>query len=158
MKAIKRGRKYRGVGLVELIVTMFLLTIASVGALTYQYHAVRRSALTKAEIAAAQLGRLMIEDWKSLGGETEYDPSDLDLDIESAAREESVYTTTLNGIPMWITLWHQDRDVDTTAGITLREIRVTIQWKNDHSDGRPSLDLDPSYITATYVRRDEAGG
>lgn len=157
MRAVRR-RHDRGMTLVELSVAILILAVASVGTMSYQYHAARRASMARAEITAMQLGRLLIEDWKSRGGEESYDPAELNMGITSAARGEPVYRVTMNGFPMWITLWHQDMMADGSAGVTLRQIRVTVQWKREDAQEKPSLETDPTYVTATYVRRDEAGG
>jgi hypothetical protein len=64
---------------------------------------------------------------------------------------------TLNEFPMWIQLWYGDVDTDEAAGVTLREIRVTISWRRDYLDQTPGAS-DPVFTATTYVRRDQSGG
>jgi type IV pilus assembly protein PilV len=149
-------RTAAGVTLVELVVATLILAVASLGALTYQYHAVKRAKTARSEITAAQLTQLIIEDWKSNGGSEFYDPLELDLGLESTGTDR-LYKMTLNEFPMWIQLWYGDVDTDEAAGVTLREIRVTISWRRDYLDQTPGAS-DPVFTATTYVRRDQSGG
>ncbi len=145
-----------GVTLVELIVASLILAVAAVGALSYQYHAVKRARIARAEISASQLAQLLIEDWKSRGGDTFYDPADLELGFEKTGNVGQ-YKITLNDFPMWVELQHEDLEVDDAAGVTLREIRITISWRRDYENITPAAS-DPTFTTTTYVRRDQSGG
>lgn len=145
-----------GVTLVEVIVATLVLAVASLGALSYQYHAVRRAKLAQVEITAAQLAQLLIEDWKSHGGEDQYNPLDLNMDFEKT-KLDGTYKITFNDFPMQVELRHTDIDIDTAAGVTLREIRIIIRWRRDYADLSPA-DSDPEFTTTTYVRRDQSGG
>lgn len=145
-----------GVTLVEVIVATLILAVASLGALSYQYHAVKRAKSAQAEMAATQLAQLLIEDWKSHGGDENYDPTDLDMDFQDTGTE-GIYEIILNDFPMQVALWHKDVDTDSAAGVTLREIRVTVSWRRDYQDLAP-LSTDPTFTSTTYVRRDQSGG
>ena len=145
-----------GVTLVEVIIATLILAVASLGALSYQYHAVKRAKSAQAEMAATQLAQLLIEDWKSHGGDEHYDPTDLEMDFTDTGTE-GLYEINLNNFPMQVELWHNDVDTDTAAGVTLREIRVTIRWRRDYQALAP-LSTDPTFTSTTYVRRDQSGG
>lgn len=145
-----------GVTLVEVIVATLVLAVASLGALSYQYHAVKRAKSAQAEITATQLAQLLIEDWKSHGGDEQYDPTDLNMNFEDTGTA-GLYEINLNDFPMQVNLWYSDIDADTAAGVTLREIRVTIRWRRDYQDLAP-LSTDPTFTSTTYVRRDQSGG
>jgi type IV pilus assembly protein PilV len=151
-----RSRAAAGVTLVELVVATLILAVASLGALTYQYHAVKRAKIARSEITAAQLTQLIIEDWKSSGGSEFYDPRNLNLGIESAGADQ-LYRITLNGFPMRVQLGYTDVDSDAAAGVTLREIRVTVSWRRDYGNLAPGAS-DPVFTATTYVRRDQSGG
>lgn len=158
-KPRSRGRHSRrpaGVTLLELIVATMILAIASLGALTYQYHAVKQARSARAEIAAAQLAQLLLDDWKSTGGNEFYDPTKLDLGLEQIGTEP-LYRIVFNGFPMQARLWYTDLDSNVEAGVTLREIRVTIRWRRDYKNLEPSA-ADPIFTSSTYVRRDQSGG
>lgn len=149
-------RQSAGVTLIELIVATMILAIASLGALTYQYHAVKRARSAQAEIAATQLAQLLLDDWKSTGGSEFYDPGSLNLGLEQIG-SDPIYRVTLNGFPMRAQLWYTDVSTDEAAGVTLREIRVSIRWRRDYKNLEPSAS-DPIFTSSTYVRRDQAGG
>jgi type II secretory pathway pseudopilin PulG len=144
------------VTLLELIVATVILAIASLGALSYQYHAVKRAQNARAEIAAAQLAQLLLDDWKSTGGNEFYDPTELNLGLEQIGTDP-VYRLVFNGFPMRAQLWYTDLDTDEEAGVTLREIRVAIRWRRDYKNLEPAAS-DPIFTSSTYVRRDQSGG
>lgn len=151
-----RSRAASGVTLVELVVSTLVLAVASVGALTYQFHAVKRAKAAQSEITATQLAQLILEDWKSNGGSEFYDPIEAKMGLQSAGAEK-YYKTTLNQFPMRIQLQHNDVSNDEAAGVTLREIQVTVSWRRDYRDQNPNA-ADPAFTATTYVRRDQSGG
>ncbi len=152
----RRPTLQAGVTLLELVVATLILAIASLGALTYQYHAVKRTRSARAEIVAAQLAQLLLDDWKSTGGNEFYDPVVLNLGLEQIG-SDPIYRITLDGFPMRAQLWYSDVSTDEDAGVTLREIRVSIRWRRDYKNLEPS-GSDPVFTSSTYVRRDQAGG
>jgi len=152
----RERRQPAGVTLLELVIATLILSIASVGALTYQYHAAKRAHSAQAELTAAQLAQLVIDDWKSTGGDEFYDPADLDLGLEELSNSR-IYRIRLNDFPMRVGLEHNDVEIDEAAGVTLREIRVVVRWRRDYKDLEPAGD-DPVFISTTYVRRDQSGG
>ncbi len=152
----RERRQPAGVTLLELVIATLILSIAAVGALTYQYHAVKHAHSAQAELTAAQLAQLVIDDWKSTGGDEFYDPADLDLGLEELSNSR-IYRIRLNDFPMRVGLEHNDVEIDEAAGVTLREIRVVVRWRRDYKDLEPAGD-DPVFISTTYVRRDQSGG
>lgn len=156
LQKASRAAGAAGVTLVEIILAAMVLAVASLGALSYQYHAVKRAKTARAETTASQLAQLLIEDWKSHGGEEQYDPTDLHLGFEKTGTSRQ-YKTTLNGFPMQVELWHKDVQTDSEAGVILREIRVTVSWRRDYLDLTPTAD-DPTFTITTYVRQDQSGG
>ena len=144
-----------GITLVEAIVAMVVLTIASLGALSYQYHAAVQARVGSSQVTATRTSQLLLEDWKSTGGSSQYDPSTLELGFEQ--QNDFDYFITINRLPMYINLAHRDVEYDDSAGITLREISVTTRWRKDYREGQIVAD-DPSLVLTTYVRLDAAGG
>ena len=147
----------RGITLVEVIVAMVVLTIASLGALSYQYHAAVQAKVGNSQVTATRTAQLLLEDWKSTGGSTQYKPSTLELGFEQQNDLSYGYFITVDGLPMYINLAHKDVAYDDSAGITLREISVTTRWRKDYKEGRIATD-DTSLVLSTYVRLDAAGG
>jgi prepilin-type N-terminal cleavage/methylation domain-containing protein len=146
----------RGVTLIELVVVLLILTIVSVGAVNYQYFGTRMAHRADAEITAARTARLLLDNWKKKGGDENFDPQDLDMGFTQPAKE-TYYLVTVNQLPMTVMLDWKDIQVDADAGVGLRELEITIQWRLDYQDGEVG-DTDPSYVMTTYVRRDESEG
>lgn len=150
--------KYRnGISLIETMIAMAIVAVAVIGALGFQYHAARHTSMAQAEITATRTAQLLLEDWKSTGGATGYDPTTLGLGFASASQYQAHYSITIDGLPMYITLANQDIASDSATGITLREISVTINWRRDHQPGL-RITSDPLFTMTTYVRVDAAGG
>jgi prepilin-type N-terminal cleavage/methylation domain-containing protein len=146
----------RGVTLIELVVVLLILTIVSVGAINYQYFGTRMAHHADAEITAARTARLILDNWKKKGGDENFDLEELDMGFKQP-KNETYYLITVNQLPLTVALAWQDVQVDADAGVGLRQLEVTIQWRMDYQEGDVS-DTDPSYIITTYVRRDESEG
>lgn len=155
MACVNRQRS-QGVSLIEVLVAVVVLAVAVLGALSYQYHATRRTVLAKDELTATRTARLLLEDWKSNGGDENYDPTTLEMGFVPTGVADC-YRIKVNDLPMTASLGWNDVDVDKEAGVTLREIRVTLQWRQDRSTGVLE-DMDPDFTMTTYVRRDQSGG
>ena len=153
----RRNRQFRaGVTLVEVSVAIVILAIASIGAINYQYHATRQGLLARSEITATRVAQLLLEDWKSRGGDETYDPADLGMgftDMQAA----DWYKITVDNLPMSVNLQWTDVEQDAAAGVTLRQIRVEFRWRVDRTDGAIS-NGDPKYVMTTLVRRDQSSG
>jgi len=178
----KRSDSAKAVTLIEVMVSVVILSIAAVGALGYQYYAARQSSIAAARIAATRTAQLLLEDWKSTGGSTIYDPTTLKLGFIShglpydftlsqwtavgSALNNSSYAISIDGIPMTLVLFWQDVDHDNTAGITLRQLTVVVRGLYEENADRIS---NPTSLTVTsglaepviltaYVRLDETSG
>lgn len=141
-----------GVTLVEVMVSMVILAIVALGALGYQYHAAREGRIAKAQITATRTAQLLLEDWKSTGGSTNYNPTTLGLGFLTPpdAADEADYFITVDYLPMYIVLSYNDVGTDDSAGIILREVSVTVSWRRDHRVGSREIN-DPSLVLTTYV-------
>ena len=171
---VKRRKFAAAVTLVEVVVTMVILVIASMGALSYEYHAARDAKIACAQIAATRTAQLLLEDWMSTGGSTEYDPAKLGLGFSSASpipadfsQEEglgsplnqAVYAITIDELPMLVMLTRNDVAHDILTGATLRQLGVIVEFgtvSEDTTAGRLE-DIQPVILT-TYVRADASGG
>jgi prepilin-type N-terminal cleavage/methylation domain-containing protein len=145
-----------GVTLIELVVAILIISIVSVGAINYQYFGTRMAQRADAEITATRTARLILDNWKKKGGDENFDLIDLDMGF-TQPNHETYYRITVNQLPLTVTLNWQDIEVNADAGVGLRQLQVTIQWRQDYREGDVS-NTDPSYITTTYVRRDESEG
>jgi len=149
------GPRNRGVTLLELILAVLILTIVSVGTISYQYFATRLATRADAEITATRTARLVLDNWKKTGGDENFAPTSLDMGFQGIP--SSKYLITINHLPMTLKLEWQNVGYDDVAGVTLRQIQVTVQWRSDYQaqEVRPA---DPRYVMTTYVRRDESEG
>ncbi len=158
------------VTLIEIMVAMTILTIAALGALSYQYHAAGHARVARAQSAATHVAQLLLEDWKNTGGSEEYDPSILTLGFSSPlpipakwtdvkamvlanSLNNAVYAVTIDDLPMLVMLSWEDVAFDTTAGIKLRQLGVTVKFGVVNQ-----LENIPPVALNTYVRGDASGG
>ena len=170
-------RLVRGFTLVEQMVAGAILAIAALGALQYEYFAAGHARIAQVQTAAARVAQLLMEDWKSTGGSTEYDPSSLGLGFSSAGAapagftsagglggtlNNSVYSITLCNMPLLVALMYVDVDEDTVADLTLRQLAVVVRYGQTDSGGITVSDSRfaemPPMIFVTYVRLDATDG
>ena len=147
----------KGFTLVEIVVSMVILAVMALGSLTYEYHARVHKQIADAELTATQVAQLLLEDWKSTGGSTAYDPTSLGLGFTADATNESLYYIEADGLGLFIDLVHQNVGYDSVTETTLRHISVAMAWRRDRQSGAPSAS-DPRYTLSTYVRTDASGG
>ncbi len=150
------GPRNRGVTLLELILAVLILTIVSVGTISYQYFATRLATRADAEITATRTARLVLDNWEKTGGDENFAPTSLDMGFQEISGGNQ-YLITINHLPMTLKLEWQNVGYDDVAGVTLRQIQVTVQWRSDYQaqEVRPA---DPMYVMTTCVRRDESEG
>ncbi len=174
---MKRYKFIVGNTLIEAMVTVVFVTIASLGGLSYQYHAARHTRVAGAQIAATRTAQLLLEDWMSTGGSTEYDPFALGFGFSSAlpapanfsvptglgqTLNGAVYAIEVDGLPMVVMLKYNDIDEDTTARIKLRQLSICVAF-GEVIGNTPTFSeswvggIRPITLT-TYVRVDASGG
>lgn len=173
--AVKLPKFAAAVTLVEVMVTIVILTIAILGALNYEYYAARDVQISQAQITAARTAQLLLEDWKSTGGSEEYDPSILGLGFSNPIRiplsftygqglgsplHDAVYTITVNDIPMLVMLVWKDVAYDTTAEVKLRQLATIVEC-GTASQGETTYNwmeyIEPIKLV-TYTRVDSSDG
>jgi len=164
-----------GVTLIEAAVAMLLLSVVVLGSMEYQYYAAIHTKIARAQIVATRIAQLLLEDWKSTGGSSKYDPSTLNLGFSTklsipyqwsegiggglgAPLHDAVYAITVDDLPIMVMLTWKVIASDPLADIKLQEIAVIVRF------GAPSGDVDsrlanmPPVILTTYVRSDASGG
>ncbi len=147
-------RTRSGFTVIEAMFVVLILSIASLGMLCYQYLTVKYSRIAGAELTAVRTAQLLIEDWKSTGGATDYDPTILNLGIRKSG---SVYKMTVDSLPMHINLASTDVATDGASQTLLRKLDVLVEWRKDYAPGK--LDTNPSsYGISTFVRVDQTTG
>ena len=166
----KRPKFAPAVTLVEVMVAMVILTIAALGALSYQYHAAGHGRIARAQSAATHVAQLLLEDWKSTGGSEKYDPSILAVGFSSPQPipakwasvkamvlakplNSAVHAVTIDDLPMLVMLSWEDVAYDATAGLKLRQLAVTVKFGVVNQ-----LENIPPVALTTYVRGDASGG
>jgi prepilin-type N-terminal cleavage/methylation domain-containing protein len=142
----------RGVTLVELAITILILSIVSVGCLGYQYFSTRMATRANAELTVTRTARLVMDNWKRTGGDENFSPVSLNVGFQTSGNS---YLITTNQLPMTVSLQWQDVEYDAVAAVTLRQIQVTMRWRSDYQAGN-IRNNDPSYVMTTYVRIDES--
>ncbi len=83
MRTVQSDLRATGFTLIEQLVAAAILTVAAVGAFQYQYYTAAMGRIASGQTAAARAAHLLLEDWKSTGGSTAYDPSSLGLGFSS---------------------------------------------------------------------------
>lgn len=169
----RRGHRAGGLTLIEVMLATVVLMIAALGALRCQYYAAGHGRIARAQIAAARAAQLLIEDWKSTGGSTEYDPSGLGFGFSlplaipdgfttagglGTPLNDAVYSLTLDGTPMLAMLKYLDVNEDGQATAALRQLAVVVRFAEggEGSDGRLA-EMSPVTLV-TYVRLDGSDG
>jgi prepilin-type N-terminal cleavage/methylation domain-containing protein len=143
-----------GFTLPEVMVSVAITIVLSLGTLCYQYQGVRQSRIAEAQVAATRIAQLLLEDWKSTGGDLDYDPQALDLGfITPHSGEFGACMITLDDQSFFMQMAHSDIDHDDVASVLLRQISVTVRWRKDFGRGAIGS-TDPSICLTTYVRRD----
>lgn len=150
-----RKRRY-AFTLTEVAVTIGVLAILSLGAMSYQYYAMEKVRNANTKMAAARLGLLILENWKIQGGSEQYDPTSLNLGVEQIPNS-NLFLLEVDDIPFYLDLASEDIVNDDQTGTTLRSLSVCVQWRLDYQKKIPGSD-DPSSLFRTYVRQDQSGG
>lgn len=151
---MRRGKS--GFTLVEVVSAIGLLAVLSLGVISYQYHAAKRSRMALAKMSAARLGLMVLENWKIRGGSEYYDPAELGLGMNEVSGTD-LYLCVVDDVPFYLDLSNSDVASNEETGVTLRELAVTVQWCSDYQRRVPEGDY-PSSTFQTYVRLDQAGG
>jgi prepilin-type N-terminal cleavage/methylation domain-containing protein len=156
---VNLSRSAPAVTLIELMITIAILAIAALGALGYQYYAVEHVQIARAQMAATRITQMLLEDWKSTGGDSAYNPIGLGLGITGTfgtitpGGNGVSYNLTQDNITMRITLSSAEV-VEGTTTLPLRQITVTVQWHKNFGSGTTWGGSDPSLQYTTYVRID----
>jgi prepilin-type N-terminal cleavage/methylation domain-containing protein len=149
--------KRNGFSIIEVMLAVSLTCVIALGTLGYQYFSVIHSRAADAQFMASRIAQLLIEDWKSASGDTDYNPESLRLGFAASntnTGEYGSYVITLGNIPFYIDLQNNDVDHDDDAGVILRQIAVTVKWRNDYTRGA-IRSSDRMLTFTTYVRRDQ---
>ena len=123
----------KGLSLIEGLIAMAVIAILGLGGLSYQYFGAKHFRIAHEELTATRAGQLVIEDWKANGAIdiVNYDATGLGIGfVKPNPADNSYYTITIDGVNLHLTLSFTDVEVDLSAGITLRQINVKVQWED----------------------------
>ena len=174
---VKQRRFAAGITLTEAMVTMVSVAVAAMGGLSYEYLAAKHSRIAAAQTTATRTVQLLLEDWKSTGASTEYDPSALGLGFSMASNmpadlgvptglgstlRNAVYSIEVDDLPMVVILKHKLVDRDAEGGVELRQLSVFVTFGELAGDqlvrSADWLLSIPPVTLATYARVDASGG
>lgn len=159
--------------LAEVMVSVVAVTIVALGGLSYQYHAARHARIARAQITATRTAQLLLEDWKSTGGSSDYDPAALGIGISFAGAVSigsygwdttlggGAYSTKIDGLPMVVMLGFKDVEYDEDAQVKLRQLTVVIESGEISTETREftsASGLFAPVIMTTYTRADASNG
>ncbi|MGB7582647.1 MAG: type II secretion system protein [Sedimentisphaerales bacterium] len=153
----RKNSRLHGFTIVEVMLSMAIVIIVAVGTMYFQYNGASPARQAEAQTAATRLGQLLLEDWKSTGGNSAYDPNTLGLGFTLVTQGN--YTITIDYQTFYIQLAQQLAPVssgsnpDTVAGVTLQQLSITVSWRKDYSPGTVSSS-DPTLTFTTFVRLD----
>ena len=156
MKKNINNNHCKGVGLVEVIVTIVILLTVVTGTMAYQYFTALDARKSDLNITAGRLAIIFLETWKGQGSGDDFDPVDefnLDLDISSSTSNQPAaeltdllgsYSVTSNNANFFITLSFQD------IADSPRLLNIVVAWgQGDYGQGDFS-DTDKSISWTSY--------
>lgn len=149
---------FGGFTLIEVMIAVSIIAVVALGTLCYQYYGVKHSRVSQAQITATRIGQLLLEDWKSTGGDPDYDPLSLGLGFASPVPANPRHVLITLDNQTFYVQWAQQlvpiaNNPDPVAGVTLNQLNVTVQWRRDFCHSTPTP-TDPEISLTTYVRRD----
>ena len=147
-----------GTNLIEVMITIVILTIVVIGASGYRYYSSLNARWAKEQITAARLGQFLCGGWAGVEGDETYDLTaslGSDLTVETLAPVKSPPPTFVLLGEYEITLEGVEYDcVLAWKNITpeLRAIWISIEWDWREEDlSNPDKALRKSFIIITYV-------
>ena len=154
----KRNEDPAGLSLIEVMLSMLVLSIASLGMMSYHREAGRQTYWARAQLSATRIAQLLLEDWKANGASLAYNPQDLELDFvninESSDNRGNIlkkYQTTIDNLRLHISMIRPINIIMNPF-----PINVVVQWSKD---GGSEIQPDsPSVVLSTLARGDEAAG
>ena len=171
---VRQRKSAAAFSIAEVMVAATMLVITATGASSYQYHAAREAQIARAHIAATRTAQLLLEDWTSTGGSSEYDPSTLGLGFSSAKSipshfsqgqggglgdplNDAVHSIAVDDIPMLVMLTSRDIAQDTQAQVILRQLGVIVEF-SEETQITQRLENIESVTLTTYVRVGASSG
>ena len=171
-KPLLRGLAH-GTTLAEAMVCTVLVAVVALGGLSYEYLAAKHALIARAQTTATRTAQLLLEDWKSTGGSSDYDPAALGIGISFAGAASfgsydldttlggGAYSTKIDGLPMVVMLGFKDVEYDEDAQVKLRQLTVVIESGEISMETKEltsASGLVAPVIMTTYCRADASNG
>jgi prepilin-type N-terminal cleavage/methylation domain-containing protein len=144
--------------LVEVMIVIVIVSVMALGSLNYQYYAVKQTQIARAQMVATRITQMLLEDWKSTGGSSTYDPTALGIGFTGTysaitpGGASVTYHITQDSVPLTIAL-SSANVVEGATTLPLLQLTVTVKWRKDFGTGTIG-GSDPSLQYTTYVKTD----
>ena len=144
--------------LIEVMIVVAILSVMALGSLNSQYYAVKQTQIARAQMVATRITQMLLEDWKSVGGSSSYDPTSLRIGFTGTfsaitpGGASVTYNITQDSIPLTVVLSCANV-VEGATTLPLLQLTVTVKWRKDFGTGAIG-GSDPSLQYTTYVRTD----
>lgn len=156
--AVKRAKSAAAFTLVEVMITVLILSVAVIGASSYRYYAALDARKAAVQATAARMGLTLCESWRGLGGTETFDPiayfgSSLTISAigQSIEPDDATftllggYTVVSEGVNYYAVLsW---KDVSTE----LRALNIVVAWPQRGQAASSIADADKSFKLTTYT-------
>jgi len=160
-----KGKRNRGLTLVEVMAALVVALVIAIGMMSYQYAGAQHARKTDVRVTASRLGLLFLENWVASGGMSDlsiYNPEyrlglgTAPLDYYSDLGEEGLpgtppwgttfrtYRIFTNGTYFWIEMAYNDEPLPPDSIYPMRELGVRVAWSLDF--GSVSLEFDPQRL------------
>jgi len=162
---MERVRKNRnsGLTLIEVMISMLVIMIIVIGAISYMYSCMWNAKRADVRITATRVGQLLLETWKITGSidvegnwswnVNDFDPTDPDFNITLPDSFESItadlggvgtplgdYGIQLDGVGYFVTLLFDDNNLPPM-------LSARIAWNKNYSS--TTLESDYMYVDVT---------
>jgi prepilin-type N-terminal cleavage/methylation domain-containing protein len=159
LKRAKQTPYRKGLTLLEALIAIVIIAVMALGSLSYQYLGAQHIRIADAQLTATRIGQMVLEDWKSRGAASGYDPTTINTALDAAigagfTQTTGYYVITVDGLTLYI-----DRPLTATVAANdpagyagrLYQIGVTVRWRNDFRADTPTAE-DPSLVLTTYSK------
>jgi len=159
------------------MITTVVVAIAALGGLSYEYLSAKQTKIALSQMTATRTARLLLEDWKSTGGSSDYRPSSLGLGFSevspqlvgltipaklSSTVSSGAYSAQSDALPMVVMLRRKDVAYDPGADVRLRQLSILVNFGepvgNELVRSARWLETIPPVTLTTFVRSDGSSG
>ena len=157
MKIRKGSLRISGISLVEVMITISILSVAVIGASAYRYYAALNARKAEANVTAGRVGLLLCESWRGSNGMATYDPVSSfgsDLSITTAEGPGSPidfnklgsFNIKIYDVDYYTTLsWKDNND------LSLRALNIVVAWQSANKISNGFDDTNKLFKLTTYT-------